>query len=107
MNRYIRTTCKALVIHDGQLLAIRKNEDGKIRYILSGGRQEWGESFEEALERECLEEIGVKPNRIIKIALVGERYYTTSESEHHLTYIVFECDLPDIINAKPLSPDTY
>jgi len=96
-----------LVIHNSQILGIRKNEDGNIRYILPGGRQEWGESFEEALERECLEEIGVKPNKINKIALVGERYYSTSEAEHHLTYIVFDCELPDILNAKPLSPDKY
>jgi ADP-ribose pyrophosphatase YjhB (NUDIX family) len=72
---------------------------------MPGGRQEWGESFEDALYRECFEEIGRKPDKIIQVALIGERYYRILENEYHLTYLIFECEFDDLYNFEPTKPD--
>jgi ADP-ribose pyrophosphatase YjhB (NUDIX family) len=106
MNRRNQITCKALFIKDGKILAIKKNENGAVRFILPGGRQEWGESFEDALNRECVEELGRSPDFVRQIAIIGERYYRIEEDEYHLTYIVFECEYMDTTNLAPEKPDT-
>ncbi|KEZ48602.1 NUDIX domain-containing protein [Metabacillus indicus] len=56
----VRTASKAIILKDGNLVAIKKEDDQGYYYILPGGGQEQGENLHENLRRECLEEIGVE-----------------------------------------------
>lgn len=70
---------------DGEVLIQKRNdkeypaEDG--RWELPGGGVEEGESFEEALARECKEEIGVEIRIMNKIALVSHVAHVNINNE--------------------------
>ncbi|HLP79310.1 MAG TPA: NUDIX domain-containing protein [Acidobacteriota bacterium] len=54
---------RAAIIYDGELLVLgRKNGGGKFRYELPGGNIDKDETHLSALERECVEEVGKKPD---------------------------------------------
>ena len=56
----VRNAVRALIVRDGQILLLRKYDPVKgERFALPGGSQELGETLQQALSRECLEEIGV------------------------------------------------
>ena len=57
----IRTTGRALLVQDGQVLAIKYQEDCKVYYALPGGGQNPGEPLHSNLQRECREELGACP----------------------------------------------
>ena len=57
----IRNAARALILRDGEILLLRKeDDDGSERYALPGGAQDPGETLRQALNRECLEEIGTE-----------------------------------------------
>lgn len=57
----IRNSVKAIIIKDGKILLNQCDfGDGKLSYIFPGGGQENGETFMEALQRECQEELGAQ-----------------------------------------------
>jgi 8-oxo-dGTP diphosphatase len=57
----IRNGVRAVIVRNGQLLLIRKEyEDGSQRHVLPGGSQDPGETLNDALQRECREEIGTE-----------------------------------------------
>jgi 8-oxo-dGTP pyrophosphatase MutT (NUDIX family) len=61
--RPYRVSVRAVIMRDCQevLLALRKDADGNlVNYQLPGGGVEAGESHQAALEKECLEEVGVR-----------------------------------------------
>ncbi len=53
---------------DQILLAMKKRDFGKGKYNGAGGKINPGETIEEALVRECVEEIGVTPLKYHKVA---------------------------------------
>lgn len=58
MIKSIRSAARALIVHDGKLLATKMRDRSGPWYTLPGGGQLPGETLKEALERECREEIG-------------------------------------------------
>ena len=95
----IRTAARALVIADDKVLAIKMRDKTGIFYILPGGGQQHGETLEEGLRRECLEEIGTK-------VIVGELAYLReyigknhefrdTHGNFHQVESVFRCELSD------------
>jgi ADP-ribose pyrophosphatase YjhB (NUDIX family) len=52
--------CRAIILHEGKLLVVRHSHDISFA-ALPGGHLEWGEDVKECLEREIIEELGVKP----------------------------------------------
>jgi len=80
----------AILNNEGQLfIALRgkeaKNERGK--WEIPGGAVEFGETFEEALQREVMEEIGVKINIIELLGIAN--HIIPDENQHWVapTYI--------------------
>lgn len=61
-------TCLFLHKGDKVLLAMKKRGFGEGRYNGVGGKVEPGETLEQAMVRECQEEIGVTPTRFHKAA---------------------------------------
>lgn len=51
---------RAIILHEGKLLAVRHPHDTSLA-ALPGGHLEWGEDIKECLCREMVEELGVNP----------------------------------------------
>ena len=68
----IRNSSKALLVSDGRILVNRcADREGRIYYDLPGGGQHDGETMEEALVREVLEETGYHV-RVVRFAALAE-----------------------------------
>ncbi|MFD2630411.1 NUDIX domain-containing protein [Oceanobacillus kapialis] len=76
----IRNSAKAVIVQDGQLLAIKKQDQEGYYYILPGGGQEHGENLHQTLKRECIEEI----NADVEVGdLIFMREYIGKNHEHY------------------------
>ncbi len=95
--RPIRTAARALIVHEGRMLAIKMQDERGIFYILPGGGQDPGETLPVALERECLEEIGARV-KVGELAYVREYIgrnhgFSKSHRAFHQVEHVFHCEL--------------
>jgi 8-oxo-dGTP pyrophosphatase MutT (NUDIX family) len=69
----VRLTARAVIVIDGQLAAIERARDGQRYFTLPGGGLEQGESAEDAVVRESLEELGLQVTPKEKLAVVFYR----------------------------------
>lgn len=88
MIRIIRPSAKALIIRDGQMLAIRIEDGGEVFHIMPGGGQEPGETLTEAVVREVAEEAGLRVQPL-DLAFVIEG--VEGEGFHRID-LVFHCE---------------
>jgi 8-oxo-dGTP diphosphatase len=99
----IRNSAKALILRDGAaLLAEIKTHAGESFYVLPGGGQQAGETLDEAVVRECREELGATV-RVERLLFIRERV----EEQPHRVEFTFLCSLvsePDAMHAT--EPDT-
>lgn len=94
----IRNAARALIIRDGQVLLLRKEGGGLgERYALPGGAQDPGETLSQALQRECLEEIGteVRVHDLLHVADYFKPRDTDPPSTRHLVEFLFLCRVTD------------
>lgn len=94
----IRNTVRAVIIKDGRILLQKKqDEDRSVRYTLPGGAQNTGETIQEALQRECLEEIAteVQPVKIVHISDFFKHKRLPEPHTRHQLEILFHCKIPD------------
>ena len=72
------TGVRAIIIHDSNLLVMRRDKFGKRYYTLIGGHVDLGESLEKALLREIHEETMIRTanHRLVYIQRAGEPYGT-------------------------------
>jgi 8-oxo-dGTP diphosphatase len=109
----IRNSAKALIIRDGKIL-LTKNKDGNgYFYLFPGGGQEQGETLNEALKRECIEEIG----REVEVGeLIHIREYIGRNHEHasfdydvHQMEFYFRCSMFNEMDKDPAptNPDSH
>ena len=111
MEKLIRPSCKALVIKNGRLLTLQKQNDNEIYFVLPGGGQIWGEGLLETLRRECIEEISVQPDSIGKLLFIRESYKPKDKISNGIYYhridYIFECDLDETKVKIGINPDEY
>jgi 8-oxo-dGTP diphosphatase len=94
----IRNAARALILQEDNILLLRKDgyETGE-RFALPGGGQDLGETLEQALNRECLEEIGtrVEIRDLVYVADCFKPRDTSPRSTRHLVEFLFACTVPD------------
>lgn len=94
----IRNGVRAVIVKDDRLLLIRKEyEDGSERHVLPGGSQDPGETLNDALQRECREEIGTEVS--IRGLLYLADFFKPRDTQP-ITYrqqveFLMHCDVPD------------
>lgn len=97
--RTIRTAARALIIEDNKVLTIKMQDKTGIFYILPGGGQQHGETLEEGLQRECLEELGahVKVGELLYLReYIGKNHeFRDTHGNFHQVESVFRCELSD------------
>jgi len=107
----VRSTVKAIVLHDGKVLLNRCFDKNNGTYFsLPGGGQQQGEAMAEALKRECLEETGYSVELVRFAALMEEicldpfilEYY--AEYAHKMLH-VFVCVLASDTVVVPTETD--
>lgn len=77
----------------------------KGRWDLPGGKMDFGEAPRKALEREIMEETGLKIKSAELVTVTGYTYVTKKESFHH-TGVIFNCEARDIKKLKR-EPDGF
>jgi ADP-ribose pyrophosphatase YjhB (NUDIX family) len=94
----VRPSIKAVLVRDSSLLVIvNRALNGSVFYTLPGGGQEPLESAVQALERECLEEIGarVRVGELLYVRdyIARNHEFTHLEPNVHGLELMFQCDL--------------
>lgn len=102
MDRQIRNAAKALVIHDGRLLAVKISDGRESWFILPGGGQLPGEQLPQAVCREVAEETGIL-TRPLDLAFVIEG--VRGESFHRVD-LVFLCEYLGWADTPALQSDS-
>ncbi|MBN1532509.1 MAG: NUDIX hydrolase [Spirochaetes bacterium] len=79
----------AIIVQNGRLLMVAHKKDRKVYWLLPGGGVMYGESLEEALKREILEELNVS------VSVKGPALICDSiepKGKRHILNISFFCD---------------
>lgn len=93
----IRNAARALIVRDDQILLLRKDGDERgERFALPGGAQDPGETLQQAVNRECEEEIGtaVEVQDLLHVADWFKPRDTLPPSTKHLVEFLFACQVP-------------
>ena len=108
----VRTSAKAVIVHEGKILLVRHRQAGEDYLTLPGGGQEHNEELAATLRRECMEETGaeVEPGDIMLVRdYIADRHEFRRESPGaHQLELVFRCGLlnPDRLLAPSLQDST-
>ena len=101
----IRTSAKAIIIRDNQLLVIKNTTEGVDWFILPGGGQNHGESLREALSRECMEEasvvVEIQDIIFVRDYISRNHEFAETDNDAHQVEIMFQCTVSDDAIATP------
>lgn len=107
----IRNAARAVITRNEQLLLLRKEGGGRPeRYALPGGGQDTGETLQQALVRECQEEIGttVSIDRLLFVADFFKLRDSSPPSTRHVLELMFQCSVPgDYTPTSGHHPDKH
>ena len=94
----IRITPRAVIVNENEILLQHKvYEDGSERYVLPGGAIEPGETIEQALIRECHEEIGtiIMVEKLLHVADFFRERKTSPPTRRQQVELLFKCRVPE------------
>ena len=94
----IRITPRAVIVNKNEILLQHKvYEDGSERYVLPGGAIEPGETIEQALIRECQEEIGtiIMVEKLLHVADFFRERKTSPPTRRQQVELLFQCRVPE------------
>ena len=95
----VRISVKAIVLVDGRILLAKHRDSAGVWYSLPGGGQAYGETVEEAVTRECLEETGLQvrlgPLLLVRDYLADNHEFADEDSGAHQVELMFQCELVD------------
>jgi len=107
----IRIAVRALVVQSDKVLLQHKvYENGEERYTLPGGAAEPGEPLEQALKRECREEIGtdITIQEMVCVADLFKRKKQLPDTIQQNVEILFRCEVPtDYTPRNGEKPDKH
>jgi len=92
MNKVPRVGVGAVIIHREKVLLVKRaNQPFKNQWAIPGGKLRWGESLQQAAEREIQEETGITivANHAVYVFDVIENH---DGKEHHLVVIDLQAD---------------
>ncbi|MCF7833657.1 MAG: NUDIX domain-containing protein [Candidatus Pacebacteria bacterium] len=89
---------RAIILHEGKLLAVRHPHDTSFA-ALPSGKLEWGEDVKECLTREIIEELGVRPE-IGKLLYINN--YTQSDGKQYIEFFFEVKSGTDYLNLSKL-----
>ena len=99
MEKVFRYSIKAIIIKDDKLL-VESCDYGRGRFSkLPGGGHQWGETMEQALIRECKEELclDVNPQRLVLARdYIAKNHNSQRDlASFHQAELMFECQVDD------------
>jgi len=107
----IRNAARALIVRNDHILLLRKQGGDKgERFALPGGAQDPGETLQDALNRECLEEIDtrVQIHDLVGVADYFKPRATLPPSTRHVVEFLFACSVPgDYTPRNGCHPDKH
>ncbi len=83
------------MVHEGRVLLIRRGKEPlRGRWVVPGGTVELGESLEDAVAREVLEETGVRvrAREVLTVFDRIERGGTEGDVRYHYVVVDYRCD---------------
>jgi 8-oxo-dGTP diphosphatase len=93
----VRISVKAIITKHGCVLAVKSRDPAGEWYMLPGGGQEHGETIPDALNRECLEEIGSEVTigrlRFVRDYIAKHHEFAGTDGGAHQVELMFECQL--------------
>lgn len=94
----------AIVLHEGRvLLVLRQRPPNAGQWAIPGGKQHWGESLQQAAEREILEETGIRV-RAGKPVYTFEHIVRDEVGELQFHYVVVDL-AADYLGGEPVAGD--
>ncbi len=99
----------AVLKYKNKFILIKKGKGPfKGRWDLPGGKTDFGESPEETLNREVMEETGLKIRSSRLEDVLAYTHESKKETFHH-TGVIFECEAKDIkqLNREPDGNDSF
>ncbi len=105
-----RNACKAVIVKDGRILLTLNHDDTGDFFLLPGGGQKFGETLQQAIKREVLEETGwvVEPGELILVRdYIGANHeFARWEADVHQTELIFRA-IPVRNTEQALVPDLW
>ena len=99
----------AVLKYKNKFILIKKGKGPfKGRWDLPGGKTDFGESPEETLRREVMEETGLKVRSSRLEDVLAYTHESKRETFHH-TGVIFDCEAKDVknLNRKPDGNDSF
>ncbi|MBI5231348.1 MAG: NUDIX hydrolase [Coriobacteriales bacterium] len=85
-----RVRVAALILHEGRVVLVRHRAGSRTYHLLPGGGVDFGETVQDALRREVLEETGLQ-TRLGRLLFVSDTI--DPNGSRHLVNITFEADV--------------
>ncbi|WP_224995216.1 NUDIX domain-containing protein [Cesiribacter sp. SM1] len=91
ISKYPEPTVSAIIFNPLNQVLLCKSAKWNNQYVIPGGHIEQGETMEDALRREVLEETGLKIHSIELIGLQECIYSDTFQEKRHFIFIDYSC----------------